>query len=94
MVNTIQILIFMPLLSLKAPGFLYAFYMMLNDFSLLFFDTDASLIKGFDMSEILEVISFNFSLLDLETNNIILNASEIFLMFIFAVCSYFLAALL
>jgi hypothetical protein len=49
LVNTIQILIYMPLMSLKTPGFLFAFYQALNEFSFNFLDLEKKLIDYFGL---------------------------------------------
>jgi hypothetical protein len=78
MVNTVQILIYMPLLSLKMPWFLYSFYKILNEFSFNFI--------GFKLTAIFDLkfveLDYNFSMLEFSTDNIFLNAIEVFVTFL------------
>jgi hypothetical protein len=45
LINTIQILIYMPLMSLNMPSFLFNFYLSLNAFNLDFFNFEGLISK-------------------------------------------------
>lgn len=77
-VNTVQILVFMPLLSIKTPGFLFRFYKRLNEFNLQIFDFTNHFEKLLS-TRFFKILDQKFNLLEFENNNIFINAAEIFL---------------
>ena len=82
MINTFQIIAFMPLLTFKMPGFLLVFFRYLNFMNFRFNDQKAYIAKHYDFTTSMEEDGITHYVAGFDTSNVFINLYDLLVFFL------------